>query len=109
VRSVLSRILEREGYAVVCAEDGAQGIEEYSKRPRGVNLVILDMAMPRMNGSDAYKALKLMNPEVKVIVSSGYSEEGRAAELMADGAKGFLRKPYASDAVLSMVRGVLDG
>jgi CheY-like chemotaxis protein len=108
VRSVLRRILERDGYTVVLAEDGLDGVEKYRQRPDGVSLVILDMAMPRMNGSEAYEVLTAINPKLKVLISSGYSEEGRAAELIRKGAKGFLRKPYTSETVLAMVREILD-
>jgi PAS domain S-box-containing protein len=108
VRGVLRRILEHDGYTVLQAEDGAAAVEKYKERPDVVSLVILDIAMPRMDGNQAYKALTAVNPKLKVLVSSGYSEEGRAADLLQKGARGFLRKPYASETVLAMVRKILD-
>ena len=108
VRSVLRRILEHEGYTVVLAEDGVEGVEKYRTGAAEFGLVILDMAMPRMDGSRAFEALKAADPSVKVLISSGYSEEGRAAELISKGAKGFLHKPYASETVLARVREILD-
>jgi two-component system cell cycle sensor histidine kinase/response regulator CckA len=108
VRGVLTRILERNGYKVVLAEDGAEGVEKYKANRDAVDLVILDIAMPRMNGNEAYGALMEVNPKLKVLVSSGYSEEDRVADLMGRGANGFLRKPYESETVLAAVRDVLD-
>ena len=108
VRSVLTRILERNGYSVILAEDGAVGVEKYKENRGSVDLVILDIAMPRMNGNEAYDALMAINPKLKVLVSSGYSEEDRVADLIGKGANGFLRKPYANETVLAAVRDVLD-
>ncbi len=108
VRGVLTRILERNGYTVVLAEDGAEGVEKYRENGNAVDLVILDIAMPRMNGNEAYGALMEINPKLKVLVSSGYSEEDRVMDLIGRGANGFLRKPYESETVLAAVREVLD-
>jgi two-component system, cell cycle sensor histidine kinase and response regulator CckA len=108
VRIVLKRILERDGYTVMLAEDGIVGVGKFRADPRAVSLVILDMAMPRMDGSEAFEAMMAVDPAARILISSGYSEEGRAADLLRKGAKGFLRKPYANDVVLNMVRGILD-
>jgi CheY-like chemotaxis protein len=59
-----------------------------------VDLVILDMVMPRMGGKDAFLALRRINPQVKVLLVSGYSVEGEAQMLLQEGAKGFLQKPF---------------
>ncbi len=107
VRNVLKRMLERGGYVVVIAENGVRGVEAYRERRREIDLVILDMAMPRMSGTEAFESLLAMDPHVTVLLSSGYSEEGDAARLIERGAKGFLRKPYSIDMVLTTVREVL--
>ena len=61
-----------------------------------------------MSGAEAYDRFMEINPRTRVLISSGYSEEGRAAEILARGAKGFLKKPYGNDTVLAMVRATLD-
>ncbi|HUJ74115.1 MAG TPA: ATP-binding protein, partial [bacterium] len=109
VRGVLTRILERAGYSVIQAEDGVRGVEIYRERGERIDLIVLDMIMPRMGGEEAYDRLVGMDPAVKILISSGFSEEGRAAEVLARGAKGFLKKPYGNDTVLAMVRATLDG
>jgi PAS domain S-box-containing protein len=108
VRNVLRRILERGGYSVVLAEDGVRGIELFRERRDDIDLVVLDMAMPRMSGSETFESLLAIDQNVKVLISSGYSEEGRAAELLDRGARGFLRKPYGIEMVLNTVRETLD-
>jgi CheY-like chemotaxis protein len=108
VRSVLTRILERAGYSVIQAEDGLQGVEIFRERAGKIDLVVLDMAMPRMSGSEAYERFVEIDPGTRILISSGYSEEGRAAEILARGAKGFLKKPYGNETVLAMVRATLD-
>lgn len=109
VRGVLQRILELGGYKVMLAEDGLEGVETYRRLHGDIDLVILDMAMPRMSGTETYENLFTVNPRVKVLISSGYSEEGRASDLIEKGALGFLKKPYEIQAVHAMVRDALDG
>jgi CheY-like chemotaxis protein len=109
VRSVLTRMLERAGYSVILAEDGLRGVEIFRQRAGRIDLVVLDMAMPRMSGGEAYDLFVQIDPAVRILISSGYSEEGRAAEILARGAKGFLKKPYGNETVLSLVRATLDG
>jgi PAS domain S-box-containing protein len=108
VRGVLTRILERAGYSVIQAEDGLRGVEIFRARAGRIDLVVLDMAMPRMSGAEAYDRFVEIDPGVRILISSGYSEEGRAAEILARGAKGFLKKPYGNETVLAMVRVTLD-
>ena len=108
VRSVLTRILERAGYSVIQAEDGMRGVEIFRERATKIDLVVLDMAMPRMSGAEAYDRFVEIDPGTRILISSGYSEEGRAAEILARGARGFLKKPYGNETVLAMVRATLD-
>ena len=75
---------------------------------RVLNLVILDIIMPDMNGKEVYERLKKINSKVKVLISSGYSKAGQAQTKLADGAQGFLQKPYERAEMLYKVREVLD-
>jgi nitrogen-specific signal transduction histidine kinase/CheY-like chemotaxis protein len=108
VRGVLTRILERAGYSVIQAEDGLRGVEIFREHVGRIDLVVLDMAMPRMSGAEAYDRFVEIDPGTRILISSGYSEEGRAAEILARGARGFLKKPYGNETVLAMVRATLD-
>jgi nitrogen-specific signal transduction histidine kinase/CheY-like chemotaxis protein len=107
VQALLRRILEEGGYTVLLAADGVEATELYAERSAEIDLVVLDIIMPRMGGRKTYERLREINPEVKVLLSSGYSKKGRAQDIMAAGAKGFLQKPYDLRAVLRQVREVL--
>ncbi|GEM_PF-1023617 len=108
VRAVLRRMLERAGYTVLDAPDGRAAIELYQQREPPIDLVILDLTMPGLGGQETLWCLREINPDVRVIVSSGYSEGGRAGEIQSLRIHGFLQKPYHLAAVLRKVREVLD-
>ena len=108
MRELVKDILESGGYNVIAAENGEAAVEAYTKREDEINLVILDMIMPKMNGSEAFKSLKKINPDVLVLLSSGYSQDGKAQELLNEGVAGFLGKPYQVRELLEKVRAVLE-
>ena len=108
VRKVARRALERHGYQVLEAENGRVGIEMIESRGGEVDLVLLDMVMPVMDGRDFFWALMESHPEVPVLLNSGFSVEGSVDELLKAGAKGFLRKPYELMDLMKAVRSVLD-
>ncbi len=81
------------GYEVMLASSGAEGIELYQRYRSEIDLVILDMVMPQMDGPRTFDQLKKNDPEVRVLLSSGYSIEGQAAEMLTGGCKGFIQKP----------------
>jgi PAS domain S-box-containing protein len=94
IRETASRILEYCGYTVELAQDGEQGIEVYKKIGGGISGVILDMSMPRMSGKDALAELRKINPEVKVLLASGYRDDPRVQECLDSGVSDFLQKPF---------------
>ena len=94
VRMVAKRMLEQLGYQVLLAADGAEALAIYRREGHRFHLVILDMLMPGMGGAETYRQLKEMDPEVRVLLSSGYSLDGEAQQVMAAGARGFIQKPY---------------
>ncbi len=102
-------ILEKLGYTVIEAHSGLEALEIYRSRQSQIDLVILDMVMPGMSGSDAFTALKAINPNVKVLLSSGYSITGQAQSIMSQGCNGFIQKPFNMQDLSIKVRQVLDG
>lgn len=82
------------GYTIKTADNGAAAIELYRKHWRQIDIVILDMIMPKMDGTEAYRAIKTINPDVKVLLASGYSINGEAQSLLAEGVQGFIQKPF---------------
>lgn len=96
VRQTAQMILKKLGYEVLLSENGQQAVELFKQSPNSFDLVILDMVMPEMNGRDCFAALRKINPEVRVVLSSGFSREKDIEQMQANGLKDFIRKPYRS-------------
>ncbi len=94
VRKSTTRLLERLGYTVLVAEDGNTAIEIYGKQKEEISLVILDQIMPQMDGKETFRHLQKIDPNVKVLLCSGYLETEDIRDMMSNGATGFLRKPF---------------
>lgn len=107
IRKTASGMLDGLGYTPVVARDGSEGLEIYRKRGREINLVLLDMVMPGLSGRDVYIKLKEINPQVKVLLSSGFFNDPRVNDVMAMGADGFLKKPYSALALSSALYRIL--
>ncbi len=107
VRNVGKILLEALGYRVITAENGNEGIELYKKKKDKIDLVLLDYVMPDMNGKQTFSAIKAINPNVKVIVVSGYSKSGGIEQLLKNGAIGFIQKPFKSRSVSQVINTVL--
>jgi len=102
-------ILEEMGYKVFLARSGKEAIETYEKNQHEIDMVILDMIMPDMGGGEAYDRMKEVDPNVKVLLSSGYSIEGQASDILARGCNGFIQKPFSVKQLSHTIRQVLDG
>jgi PAS domain S-box-containing protein len=100
--------LEVLGYVVLTAKNGQEAIEIYKTKKGNIDLVILDMIMPGMNGIETFNILKSIDSDVKVILSSGYSSETHAAKIMQQGGSGFIQKPYNIMHLSHKVREVLN-
>ncbi|HME43037.1 MAG TPA: ATP-binding protein [Syntrophorhabdales bacterium] len=107
IRELVGGILKREGLKVLEAPDGHKALELLQHPPRPIDLVILDMVMPKLKGEGVLKRLKELGIDVKVVVSSGFMNEGQREKLKAWGINAFLDKPYREEDVLSLVRKML--
>ncbi|HSO19777.1 MAG TPA: response regulator, partial [Desulfosarcina sp.] len=94
VLDVGAAMLQRLGYTVHAAQSGEAALRLYENLGPTIDLVILDMVMPGMGGGEVFDRLKAMNPDIKVILSSGYSIEGQASDILARGCAGFIQKPF---------------
>jgi two-component system cell cycle sensor histidine kinase/response regulator CckA len=101
------QLLEKLGYKVLSAGNGKQAIEIYKKNKDNIQIVILDMIMPDMGGGETYDRLKEIDPEIKVLLSSGYSINGQATEILNRGCNGFIQKPFKIRDLSHKVRGIL--
>jgi len=108
VRALGGTMLERFGYKVILAEDGMQAVDIYKSEKERISLVILDVTMPKKSGRETMMDLLQLNPNIRVVISSGFDRSGPVEELLKLGAKGFVQKPYRIGDMLQTVRGVLD-
>jgi CheY-like chemotaxis protein len=100
-------ILEKLGYDVLVAMSGKEAIDIYKKNPGKIDLIILDMIMPDMNGGHTYDRLKTIDPGIKVLLSSGYSINSQATEILDRGCNGFIQKPFNIGELSKRVRDIL--
>ena len=101
-------ILVNLGYKIHTAGSGQEALDIYKANQSGIDLVILDMIMPGMNGSETYKQLKAINPDVKVILSTGYSGSDQAQQILDNGCQAIIQKPFRVDDLSQKIREVLD-
>jgi CheY-like chemotaxis protein len=103
VREVCSAMLSTLGYRVSTAADGRDGVECYRRFGRDVDLVIIDMIMPNLGGRECFREIKTMNPDVRAILSTGFSIDGAVQEILDDGIAGFIQKPYRLEELSKVV------
>jgi PAS domain S-box-containing protein len=109
VAEVTRELLESLGYRVYVAGSGQEAIAVYMEKRDEIDLVILDMIMPGISGGETYNRLKEINPDIRVLLSSGYSINGEAKTIMDRGCNGFLQKPFQLEKLSQKVREVLSG
>ncbi|HEY5648870.1 MAG TPA: response regulator, partial [Nitrospiria bacterium] len=108
VRGLAGEMLEKMGFTVLRAENGREGIDLFRQDPDGIRLVLLDMTMPYLNGEDVFRELQQIQPRVKTILSSGYSEQAAANRFTEKGLAGFIQKPYRYEDLLIVVKKALE-
>jgi two-component system, cell cycle sensor histidine kinase and response regulator CckA len=101
-------LLELLGYNVLTAGSGKKAIEIYRENKEQISIVILDMIMPGMSGGEIYDKMKDMNPMIKALLSSGYSINGKASEILDRGCNGFIQKPFKVEELSQKLREILD-
>jgi two-component system cell cycle sensor histidine kinase/response regulator CckA len=101
-------LLEKLGYEVLTAKTGMEAVEIYKTNRKRIDIVILDMVMPKMGGGDTYEKLRDIEPGVKVLLSSGYSIDGQASKILSRGCDGFIQKPFDLKSLSLEIRKILD-
>jgi len=109
VRELCKDMLEPLGYTVLLAGSGSDGINIFRAMKDKISLVIIDMIMPKMGGSEVFQALKTIKPDIKVVLCSGYSHEGFAGidKLLKSGASGFVQKPFTRHSIAQAIKKAL--
>jgi two-component system, cell cycle sensor histidine kinase and response regulator CckA len=95
VLSVGHQMLDKLGYTVLPARSGGDALQLFAQHRGALDLVILDLVMPDMSGGDVFDRLQEMQPNVPVLLASGYSLDGKAEEIMQRGCRGFIQKPFS--------------
>jgi two-component system, cell cycle sensor histidine kinase and response regulator CckA len=104
---LVSTLLISEGFSVLTARDGAEALRIFSARRSEISLVLSDMGLPVHSGWEVYQRMKEIDPNVKVILATGYQSEAMKQELLAQGAKDFVSKPYVWDGLVKRIREVI--
>ena len=105
----LIEALQMLGYSVLLAENGMDAVEIYQSNPGAVDLVLMDMIMPKLGGSQAFVKIREIDPQAKILLSSGFVNEEDIQHLLQQGACGFLSKPHRLPVVVKAIRDALDG
>jgi len=108
ILKVTAEMLKSLGYKVIIANDGKEAIEIYQKNKKDIQLVILDIIMPGMNGKEVYETLRTIDPKIKVIISSGYSFNNQINEILKQKCAAFIQKPFSLKELSQIIRKVLD-
>jgi CheY-like chemotaxis protein len=109
VRQVTAKMLSALGYKVTTAHDGVEALEYYTEHANDIDLVILDMVMPRMGARECFRQLKSINKDVRAILSTGYVKNNVVHEIMVDGMAAFIQKPFELSQIAETVERVLRG
>lgn len=108
MRDLLIEMLDTGGYQVISVETGKAAIDTYQQRQAEIDLVIINMGMPELDGRAIFRKLKEINPDVKVLVASGFNQDSQTQEILSEGVLGFIQKPYGVSDLLDKIRLVMD-
>jgi CheY-like chemotaxis protein len=107
VADIARQMLERLGYRALVARTGSEALALYEQRQSEIDLVILDMIMPGMSGGAVFDRLRSINPQALVLLSSGYSLNGQALDILNRGCRGFIQKPFSIGQLEQKIREIL--
>lgn len=108
VADLAAEMLAEEGYKVIIAHDGFEALRIYEGMGKQIGLVILDFFLPVMDGDAVFDELRSINPDINVVLSSGFAEQSKIGAMLAQGLRGFIPKPYTREKLLEQVRSTLD-
>jgi len=108
ILTVGEQMLQSMGYRAVAAQGGRAAVELYKEKKDMIDLVVLDLIMPDLGGAETFEFLKQIDPNIKVLLSSGYGRDGHVEEILERGCDGFIQKPFDINELSSKIRGILD-
>jgi CheY-like chemotaxis protein len=104
---LLNQILSEAGHTVVTAQSGFEALDYFRKEPQRFALILLDLSMPLMDGEETFNHFRAIDPNVVVLLNTGFIENRRLDRMIANGLAGFLRRPYRADEVVTQIQSVL--
>jgi len=107
VRRVGVDMLESMGFRVLAAADGQEAVEKFREHKEEIAGVLLDLTMPRMDGEEAFREIRRIRPDIRVILTSGYNEQQTIRRFVGEGLAGFIQKPFKLNDLSTMLRQVL--
>ncbi|HSC43631.1 MAG TPA: response regulator, partial [Candidatus Binatia bacterium] len=105
---LLYKVLARYGYKILTASDGETAVDIYQHNKEAIDVVLLDLGLPKMSGREVLRKIKNENPDVKVIIASGYLEPELKSEIDRSGVKYFVPKPYRPDEVVQALQSLIE-
>jgi CheY-like chemotaxis protein len=108
ILDVAKNMLVRLGYCVFVANGGQEALRIISEQGNVIDLVILDLIMPKMDGRETFRRIRKLHPKIPILLSSGYAVNGQAETLMREGCNGFIQKPYSINELSQKVRRILN-
>jgi CheY-like chemotaxis protein len=108
VAQLAAEMLADEGYKVILSADGFEALKIYQRLGKQIGLVILDFFLPVMDGDAVFDELRALNPDVNVVLSSGFAEQQKISAMLTQGLRGFIPKPYTREKLLSQVRSTIE-
>lgn len=107
-RVLAHRVFSEAGFEVITIQSGFECLERFRNQPHGFDLILLDLSMPFMDGEETFQRLREINPDVVVLLSTGFMAQERVDRMLAAGMAGFIRKPHRPDELLAQVQAILE-
>jgi CheY-like chemotaxis protein len=104
MRSLVEWLLRDKGYKVITVGDGVEAVNAYRRFWPEIEVVISDLEMPKLDGFEAYKQMRALNPALKIIIASGYIDSRTKSKLQLEGVRHFIHKPYTPDQILHAIQ-----
>lgn len=108
IRTLFSRLIGKLGYSTMTASNGAEALDVFKEHSDEIDAVILDMVMPDINGDKVFGHLRDINPTIKILLSTGYSEDEHIEDLIANGNASFIQKPFTIETITPVLKELLE-
>jgi CheY-like chemotaxis protein len=108
IRTMGKRMISAAGHDVTLADSGSSALHTYRANAQEIDLVVLDLSMPEMDGAECFEKLREINPAVRVLICTGHGKRQDTEEMLARGARGMVRKPFDLDQLSEAIDGALD-